>query len=139
MTPSKLSLVRKDRKVILSIIWVFVLMNMIYADIFNTMKPSYLAELEYVSSAFPEGLILLFAIFMEIPIIMIPLAGLLDRKHNRLAHYIAVPLSILWVVVPSILSSGTPMSYLFFATIEVIAMLLSLYVAWSWPAEKISQ
>ena len=125
----------EDRKVGLSIMWVFVLMNMIYADILNTMKPGYLEELEYVSTEMSGELVLLFAVLMEIPIIMIPLSRLLNRRSNRIAHFIAVPLSILWVVVPSILSPGTPLSYIFFASVEVSSMLFMLFLAWRWPED----
>ncbi|RQH17214.1 hypothetical protein D5R40_33480 [Okeania hirsuta] len=82
------------------------------------------------------GVVLLFAVLMEVPIIMIPLSRFANRKTNRLLHLVAVPLSILWVIVPSIVSSGTPLSYIFFATVEVLAMLFALYVALKWPAEE---
>ena len=135
MTNSSITSKLKDKKVVLSIIWIFVLMNMIYADILNTMKPGYLAELENVSKVISDEMVLLFAVLMEIPIIMIPLARLLIRKSNRLAHFIAVPLTILWVIVPSILLPGTPLSYIFFATVEVIAMLFMFWYAWNWKKE----
>jgi hypothetical protein len=136
MLLEKLFAIGQDRRVLLSITWVFVLMNMIYADILNTLKPSYLAELEYVSTDMSGGVVLLFAVLMEVPIIMIPLSRFANRKTNRLLHLVAVPLSILWVIVPSIVSSGTPLSYVFFATVEVLAMLFALYVALKWPAEE---
>lgn len=136
MILTKLLAIGQDRRVLLSITWVFVLMNMIYADILNTLKPSYLDELEYVSTNLSGGVVLLFAVLMEVPIIMIPLSRFANRKTNRLLHLVAVPLSILWVIVPSIVSSGTPLSYIFFATVEVLAMLFALYVALKWPAEE---
>ncbi len=136
MLLEKLFATGRDRRVLLSITWVFVLMNMIYADILNTLKPSYLSELEYVSTNMSGGVVLLFAVLMEVPIIMIPLSRFAERKTNRILHLVAVPLSILWVIVPSIVSSGTPLSYIFFATVEVLAMLFALYVALKWPAEE---
>ncbi|MBX2873385.1 MAG: hypothetical protein KTR30_14835 [Saprospiraceae bacterium] len=137
MTQAKLLAAGQDRRVVLSITWIFVLMNMIYADILNTMKPGYLAELEYVSTELSGELVLLFAILMEISIIMIPLSRFMGRKGNRMIHLVAVPLCILWVVVPSVLSAGTPLSYIFFATVEVLAMLFALYCAWTWPVEEV--
>ena len=128
-----LSNIKNNHHVVLSIMWVFVLMNMIYADILNTLKPGYLEELNQVSSTMSGEVVLIFAMLMQIPIIMIPLSRLLPRKSNRIAHFIAVPISILWVVVPSILSAGTPLSYIFFATVEVLAMLWMGWYAWNWP------
>lgn len=115
--------------------WIFVLMNMIYADILNTLKPGYLAELESVSSSMSGEVVLLFALFMEVPILMIMLSRILGRKNNRMAQFIAIPFSILWVVVPSFLSSGTPLSYVFFATVEVATMAWMFWYAWKWEAE----
>jgi hypothetical protein len=126
-----------DKKVTLSILWVFVLMNMIYADILNTLKPSYLQELEYVGEKISGETVLLFALLMEIPIAMILLSRILKRKANRIANYIAAPISILWVIIPSIQMGGgnTPLSYIFFASIETIAMTFILWYAWKWKTD----
>lgn len=125
-----------DERIVLSVLWVFVLMNMIYADILNTLKPGYLAELEQVSTTMSGVGVLFFAVLMEIPIIMIPLARLLNRRANRIAHFIAVPLSVLWVTVPSIIMPGTPLSYIFFASVECATMLFLLWYAWKWEASE---
>ena len=79
-----------NEKIILSTIWVFVLMNMIYADILNTLKPEYLDEIAYVAQNFSGETVLLFAILMEVPIAMILLSRLLNRKYNRLLNLISV-------------------------------------------------
>ena len=130
------SSIRSNHRLVLSVLWVFVLMNMIYADIIGTMKPGYLADLERMSTTISSEMVLFFAVLMEIPIIMIPLARLLNRRSNRIAHFIAVPLSILWVIVPSIVFGGTPLSYIFFATVESVTMLFMLWYAWKWEEEE---
>jgi hypothetical protein len=144
MKKHPLSPLLQNPKIILSTIWVFVLMNMIYADILDTLKPGYLETLEEISQTLSGEAVLFFAILMEVPIIMILLSRILNRKANRLANFIAAPLSILWVVVPSILSMGgsTPLSYVFFATVEVIAMMFIIWYAFHWPqqgAPKLTQ
>jgi hypothetical protein len=120
----------------LSILWIFVLMNMIYADILGMLRPGYIELLDQMSRELTPGTVLMFSVLMEIPIIMIPLSWILKRKANRRANFIAVPLSILWVVVPALMPSmgSTPLSYVFFATIEVSCMLLIFRMAWRWPA-----
>ncbi|MEO0332476.1 MAG: DUF6326 family protein [Bacteroidota bacterium] len=110
-----------SRKSLLSTLWIFVLMNMIYADILGTLKPGYLDQLERLSTELTSTSVLTFSILMEIPIVMILLSRVLDYRANRWANFIAVPLAILWVVVPTLMPSlgdGTPISYLFFATVE---------------------
>ncbi len=131
-----------SRKSLLSTLWIFVLMNMIYADILGTLKPGYLDQLERLSTELTPTSVLTFSILMEIPIAMILLSRILNYRANRWANFIAVPLAILWVVVPTVMPSlggGTPISYLFFATVEVITMIVIFRLAWTWPQPKIKQ
>lgn len=124
-----------DSKILISTIWVFVLINMIYADIIGMLKPGYVENLTKISRELSPETVLMFSIFMEVPIIMILLSRVLDYQTNRIANLIAVPISILWVVVPALMPSlgTTPLSYVFFATIEVISMSLIFWIAWKWP------
>lgn len=68
---------------------------------------------------------------------MILLTKILNRKANRIANFIAAPISILWVIIPSIVMSNgnTPLSYIFFATIESITMSFILWYAWQWKTD----
>lgn len=127
-----------NQKIVLSILWVFILMNMIYADILNTLKPSYLTEIEKVGNSISGETVLLFAFLMEIPIAMILLSRILNRTQNRIANFIAAPLSILWVIVPSIVmgDGNTPLSYIFFASIECAAMLFVIWYALKWKHDE---
>ena len=125
-----------DRKSLLSTLWIFVLLNMIYADILGMLRPGYLQFLEEISQQLTGGMVLLFAVLMEVAIAMVVLSRILPYKANRWAHFIAVPLTILWVVVPALISvtgETTPLSYVFFATVEVVTMLVIFGYVWHWP------
>ncbi|MDH3613442.1 MAG: DUF6326 family protein [Gammaproteobacteria bacterium] len=125
-----------ERKTVLSTMWIFVLLNMIYADILGMLRPGYLELLDRMSQQLSGTAVLLFAVLMEVVIVMVPLSKILNRKANRLTHFAVVPLSILWVVVPSLMPSlgdSTPLSYAFFATVEVGTMLAMLWFTWRWP------
>ena len=128
----------QDRKIVLSTLWVFVLINMIYADILGMLKPGYLENLDKLSQELSAETVLLFSLLMEVPIIMILLSRVLNRRANRIANLVAAPLSILWVVVPSLITSlgSTPLSYVFFATVESLAMLYIAWYAFKWPVEE---
>lgn len=131
----------KDKEIqsLLPIMWVFVLINMIYADLLGMLRPGYLVFLDEMSQTISGGAVLLFAVLMEVVIIMVLLSRILNRKTNRWAHFVAVPLSILWVVIPSLMPSlgdTTPPSYVFFATVEVVTLLAILRVAWRWPVSS---
>ncbi|MEL6470746.1 MAG: DUF6326 family protein [Cyanobacteria bacterium J06623_4] len=125
-----------ERKSLLSTLWVFVLLNMVYADILGTLRPGYLDFLDQISQQLTGSTVLFFAVFMEIAITMILLSRVLAYKANRWAHFIAIPLTILWVVVPAFMSSlgeTTPLSYVFFASVEVTTMMFMFWYVWKWP------
>lgn len=128
-----------ERKAVLSTMWIFVLLNMIYADFLGMLRPGYLELLDRMSQQLSGTAVLLFAVLMEVVIVMVPLSKILNRKANRWTHFVVVPLSILWVVVPSLMPSlgdSTPLSYVFFATVEVGTMLAMLWFAWRWPVPE---
>lgn len=125
-----------ERKTLLSTLWIFVLLNMIYADILGMLRPGYLALLDQMSQQLTGSTVLLFAVLMEVAIAMVILSRVLAYRLNRWVHFIAVPLMILWVVVPAMMPSlgdSTPPSYVFFASVEVITMLMILGFVWNWP------
>lgn len=127
----------EKRKTILSTMWIFVILNMIYADILGMLRPGYLEFLDRMSQQLSGSAVLLFAILMEVVIVMVPISKVLDRKANRWVHFAVIPVSILWVVGPALMSSlgeSTPLSYVFFAAVEVVTMLTMLRFAWRWPA-----
>lgn len=107
---------------------------MIYADIIGMLKPGYLDMLDTVSRELSPGMVLTFSLLLEVPIIMMLFSRTLDRNLNRLANFIAIPLSILFVVYGGL--TYPPISYLFFGGIEIIAMLAIGRLAWTWPAEN---
>lgn len=124
-----------ERKSLLSTLWIFVLVNMVYADILGMLRPGYLDVLNQMSQQLTGSTVLLFAVFMEVAISMILLSRVLAYKANRWAHFIAIPLTILWVVVPALMPSlgeSTPLSYLFFASVEVVTMMFMFWYVWQW-------
>ena len=106
--------------------------NMIYADILGFMNPGFL---EGLSNGYAEdiqitqGLLVVSAIVLEIPIAMILLSRVLRDRVNRSANIIAGALTITFVVF----GGSRTLTYMFFATIEVACMSLMIWYAWTWP------
>lgn len=123
-----------DRKILLSTLWIFVLINMVYADIIGMLRPGYLELLDRVSQELSSGTVLTFSILMEVPIAMILLSRILARKSNRVVNFVAIPISIAYVIFGGL--DDPPISYLFFGTIEILAMLFILGIAFKWKTEK---
>ncbi len=119
----------KDRKVILSTLWIFAVLNYIYADVFGLSFNPILQPDATVSIT--QGSALAFAVLMETAIAMVLLARILKYGANRWAN-IAVGL-IHTALVSWSLSVTTPtLFYAFFATIEIACTLFIIWYAWTW-------
>ena len=117
----------EDMKVRLSTLWIVVMFNMAFADIVGFVHPGALEEI--MGFELTQGILLVFSILLQIPIAMIFLSRVLNHRANRWANIIAAVITILFVI-----GGGSPtLSYLSFATIEVVCMLLIISYAWKLP------
>ena len=76
----------KDRKVILSTLWIFVTLNYLYCDVLSLMSAELLNALltgEVGGINMNETTLLLAAVLMEIPIALVLLSRVLKYKANR--------------------------------------------------------
>ncbi len=71
-----------DKRVLLSAIWIFVLFNMIYADVITMLTPGWLERIDTYSKMFDWRILVGFSVLLEIPIAM----TLLSRVLQRVAH-----------------------------------------------------
>lgn len=130
MNTSKKNTGMSEMQVTLSTLWVFVMFNMVFADIVGFLNPGALEQMIAMKPA--PGLLLVFSILLEIPIAMIVLSRLLKVRANRWANIIAGVITILYVIG----GGNTSITYIFFATIEVACMLLIVWYAWQWTEEE---
>jgi hypothetical protein len=121
----------------LSLLWIFVLLNYLYADVvalFAIVGSPNLADAPHL----PPWALLGSAILMEIPIAMIVACRLLPFRANRLANIVTgVFLTLVNGVltfVPPLVGARTPAlpEYLFFATIETACTSVIVWKAWNW-------
>ena len=119
-----------DMKVKLSTLWIVVMLNMIFADICSFMLPGFLNDIIKGNTPFliTQEIMLVFAILLEIPIAMIFLSRVLKYKANRWANIIASVITILFVIG----GGSAYLHYYFFATIEVVCMLVIIWYSWKW-------
>ncbi len=118
-----------------SILWIFVMFNMLFADVFSFMNPGFLKELMtgYAGQVqITQAFLLVAAIVTEIPIAMVLLSRMLKHRANRLANIIAAAITIVYVVV----GGSTTLHYIFFATLEVVAMSVIVWSAWKWTGPE---
>jgi hypothetical protein len=117
-----------DIKAKLSMLWIFVLFNMIYADIISLMDDGSPIRRVMEGAPMPPGGLLAGAVLMETSIAMVLLSQLLKRKANRWANIIVGVINIVAVI-----AGGQHPYYILFATIEVVSMSLIVWYAWKWP------
>lgn len=120
-----------DVRLRLSLTWIFVMLNMLYADIFSFMSPGTL-------KMFMEGraedivltpmLILVFAIVTEIPLAMALLSYVLPERLARWANIVVAPLTVVYIWGGA---SALP-HYYFIAAIETLGLALIAWTAWNW-------
>ena len=120
----------KDRKVILSTLWIFATLNYIYADVFT----SFFNPASQETVTMTAGTVLVFAILMEIAIAMVLLSRVLKYGANRWANIVAGVIHT--ALVSWSLSVGMqPAFYIFFAAIEIPCTLFIVWYAWKWKPE----
>jgi Sec-independent protein secretion pathway component TatC len=112
----------------LSTLWVVVMFNMVFADILSFTKPGVLQELWAGQAGvnITEGLLLVFAVLLEIPIAMIFLSRVLKPEANRWANTAAAVITTLFVVG----GGSADLHYLFFAVVEIACMALIIWSVW---------
>jgi Sec-independent protein secretion pathway component TatC len=135
MNTNKKTIDTETMKIRLSTLWIFVMFNMVFADIVGFMNPGALENIMKgtVGLEITQELLLVFSIVLEIPIAMIFLSRVLKYGANRWANIIAGVITILFVIG----GGSTYLSYIFFATVEVICISLIIWYAWKWPNPEI--
>jgi Family of unknown function (DUF6326) len=128
-----------DIKERLSLLWIFVLLNYLYADVialFAIVDSPNLADAPHL----PPWALLASALLMETPIAMIVASRLLPFRANRLTNIITAAFLTLvngvLTFVPPLVGARTPAlpEYLFFATIETVCTSVLVWKAWTWSA-----
>jgi len=123
----------KDRKVILSTLWIFVTLNYLYCDVLSLMSAEMLNALltgEIGGINMNETTLLGAGILMEIPIALVLLSRVLKYKANRWSNIIAGLIKT--IVMIGTLLMGSSYHYIFFATIEIATTLFIVWYAWTW-------
>jgi uncharacterized membrane protein YhaH (DUF805 family) len=121
-----------DLKTRISVLWIVVMFNMVFADILSFITPGAMAEILTGKAGeiqISQELLLVFALFLEVPIAMIFLSRILPARKNRNFNVVASLLTIVFVVG----GGSLYLHYIFFAAVEVICMLFIIRCALQLP------
>jgi hypothetical protein len=122
----------------LSLMWVFIMFNMVFADIISFIYPGALKEIltGYAGSIHvTPGFLLAAAVVTEIPIAMIVLSRVLRHGVNRWANIVAAVVTVAYVIGGGSLDQ---IHYLFFAAMQVGCAALIVWTAWTWREKQAS-
>jgi hypothetical protein len=125
----------KDRKAILSTLWIFAMLNYLYCDVIGLMNPDLLRQ--YLTGSvngihMTQGFLLGAGILIEIPIAMVLLSRVLRYKANRWAN-IAAGSVMTAVQLATLLLTPPAAYYIFFSILEIGCTALIVWYAWTWP------
>jgi hypothetical protein len=129
---TKLTMNDLDKRAKLSSLWVFVFLNMIFRDLHEFGRPGFLQEvmtgvLDGVQVT--DGIMLIGGIMIAVPLLIMPLTQFLSFKASRLANPVMGVLQIVSVIGAN---RAPDLDNIFFAVIEIAALLLIIRLAWSW-------
>jgi hypothetical protein len=121
----------RDKKIILSTLWIFVMFNIAFADIIGFIEPGTLESIINGNMGFEltPAVLVIVSLFQAIPIAMIPVSRLFRRGVNRWVNIVASALTLLYVLGGGNWESA---SYVVFVFLEVVAMLAIIWLAWRW-------
>jgi hypothetical protein len=124
----------KDRKVILSTLWIFATLNYLYCDVVGLMDSDLLRQ--YLTGSvngiqMTQGFLLAAGILVEIPIAMVLMSRVLRYSANRWAN-IAAGSVMTTVQVLTLVLTPSRAYYVFFSVIEVACTAFIVWYAWMW-------
>ena len=126
-----------DTKERLSQLWLFALLNYLYADVLALF---FIVGSQDPAPHLPQWALLGAAALMEIPIAMILASRLLPIRANRLANIAAggietlavVSMQFVYPLVTGAWHEQMFPSYIFFGTIETVCTSIIIWQAWTW-------
>lgn len=120
------------RKTVLSTLWIFAVLNYVYADVFtlffNPAAHSATATVTPIAA-------FVFAVLMETSIAMVVVSRVLRRGPNRAAN-IAAGIFHTAFVAWSLFGQRPPPFYVFFAAVEIACTSFIVAYAWRWRADE---
>ena len=134
-----MNLNKLDPKVLLSTLWIFVMFNYLYCDVYGLMDPVLLNQFLTGDMGFikvNERFLLGAAILMEIPIAMVLLSRILKYRANRWANIIAGSIKTVVMVATMFVGDGPTEYYLFCGTIEIACTSYIVWYAWHWQEQE---
>jgi hypothetical protein len=135
MTANRATAEVKDRRAILSTLWIFAVANYLYCDVMGLMDASLLKQFmqgKVGGIETTQGFFLAAALLMEISMAMVLLSRVLSYTPNRWANLIAGTITTVVQIASLFFGSAPTIYYLFFSAFEIGATAFIVWYAWRW-------
>lgn len=123
-----------DKKTTLSTLWIFLTANFIFCDVFSLHHHENLNALltgKVDGTEITEEFLLIFAVIMQIPMLMILLSRLLPQKANKILNLITA-IFLLIIQTSTLLWGANMLHYWFFSIIEISTCIAIAWLAYHW-------
>ena len=123
-----------DRRVLFSTVWIFVVLNYLYADVLVLLSghtASTPEESELVNSLSTPEFFLISAIYLEIAMVMAVLSRVLKCGLNRRLNILLAGLQAVGAFA-SLFVVTNSYFYIFFVIAEIVGLLFIVWYAWTW-------
>ena len=124
-----------DKRVKLTSLWVFVFLNMIFRDLHEFGRAGFLEDMMtgVVNGVqITDGLMLVGVIMIAVPLLVIPLMQFLNVKGCRRINILMGGISVVSIIA---VNRSPDLDDVFFAVIELLALLLIIRLAWCWTED----
>jgi uncharacterized membrane protein YhaH (DUF805 family) len=128
-----------DKRILLPLLWVFMMVNYIFCDVFSLFHSETLNQLlsgTVDGIELDEKFLFIFSIIMEIPMLMILVSRLAKHRINRILN-VVFPIVLIVIQVGSLTAGSNTMHYIFFSCVEIATLLVIMRVACSWTSEEL--
>lgn len=121
-----------NKNALLSTLWIFLTLNFIFCDVFSLHYHKDLQNLlagKVGDTEITQAFLLVFAMVMEIPILMIILSRTLKPAVNKVFNIVAASLLIV-IQTTTLLWGENTLHYQFFSVIEITTCIVIVAIAW---------
>ncbi len=135
----------RDRGVVLSTLWIFAMLNYVYADVYTlffnpVLRPE--SWRQFLSGGaggtqITESFVLITAVMMETAIAMVLLSRILSYSANRWTN-VGLGAFHTAFVAWSLIGDVPTIFYAFFAAVEIACTLFIVWYAWTWRRPELS-
>lgn len=130
MEPTTLDRIKTHRRTVLSSLWAFILLNMLFRDMHEFARPGWIEELMVMQV--DQGLLLASGVLLTAFISMIVLSQILSRRAARWSN---IGLAIVFIL-SSVVNPPGDLDDVWFFAVVLVGLVAIIALAWTWREES---